>query len=561
MAMLSEVRGDADGPPQPYVPADRSPPELTLFSVVAGVLLALVFAAGNAYLGLRIGMTVSASIPCAVISMMVMRTILRRRSILENNMVQTVGSAGEGLAAGSIFTIPVLFLWQGEWGGASPSQVMIALVTAAGGLLGVLFTIPLRRSVIVRERASLPFPEGTACAEILLAGEEGGARALPAVLGFCASVAYALAAEGLGLFPADVDWGLPGFRGAGFGMTLMPALMGVGYIIGLRLSAYMCSGAALGWFVVMPAFYIVGSRFPAPVFPATVPMAELDCWGLWSNYIRFIGAGLIAASGILGVLGSVPIMVRSVAGRLRRGGGTGGGRDGAGDTGPIPRTDRDIPAKAVLAGIAIVSLVLWLAPPVPLGAAGTLITAFLGLVLTIVITRIVGLVGSSNSPVSGMTIAVLFTVSLLYKLNGAGGHQGMIASICAGAVVCAMCSITGDITQDLKTGSIVGATPWKQQVGEMVGVVCSAIVVGSVLVLLHSAWGFGSRHLPAPQAILMKLVVEGVMGESLPSGLVFSGAAACLLLAALRLPALTIAIGFYLPIHVSAPLLFGAFVR
>ncbi|MDR2612476.1 MAG: oligopeptide transporter, OPT family [Deltaproteobacteria bacterium] len=566
MDTRSEDRDPPVGVPDPYVPADKSLPELTLFSVVAGVALALVFAAGNAYLGLRVGMTVSASIPCAVISMTIMRTFLRRQSILENNMVQTIGSAGECLAAGSIFTIPALFLWQGEWGGPDPDHVMIAIVAAAGGLLGILFTIPLRRSVVIRERDTLPFPEGTACAGILLAGEAGGSRAFPAILGFLVSMVYAYLSDGLKLYPSELDWSLPGFRGTGFGMSLMPALLGVGYIIGLRISVFLFSGAALGWFIVMPAIYIVGSQFPGPLYPATLPMKELEHWGLWSNYIRFIGAGLIATGGIIGVVLSMPMFWRSLMGRFRRGkdpSGAGGGPSEAVAPGPVPRTDRDIPFKVMLSGIVLVTLVLGLAPRVPMGLVGAVITAVLGLALVTVIARIVGLVGASNAPISGMTIAALFIVALLYKFQGgeAVGRTGMIASICSGAVVCAMCGITGDITQDLKTGNILGATPWKQQLGEIIGVLCASVAIGSVLVILHTAWGFGSRQLPAPQATLMKLVVEGVMGESFPAGLVFSGTAACVLLTVLRLPALPIAIGFYLPIHISTPLLIGGGLR
>ncbi len=530
-------------------------PELSVTAIIVGVLLAVIFGGANAYLGLRVGMTVSASIPAAVISMGVIRGLLKRDSILENNIVQTIGSAGESVAAGVIFTVPAIFLWYNEWDMGTPDYLLITAIALIGGILGVLFMIPLRKALIVKEHGVLPYPEGTACAEVLLAGEEGGSKAKTTFIGLGIGAGYKIIADGLKLFPSEVDFTLPKFKGTGFGADILPALLGVGYIVGAKISSYMLSGALLGWFVIMPVIYFFGSLSPdVIVYPSTEPIASLDHWGLWSYYLRYIGAGAVAFGGIYSLITSLPTIVNTFKASMKD-------LADVSDSGNELRTDKDIPLKFVLIASLVIILVMGMTPIVPVGILGALVVAVFGFFFATVASRIVGLVGSSNSPVSGMTIATLLITAFIFKATGNDGQTGMIATMTVGSIICIIAAISGDTSQDLKTGFLVGSTPQKQQIGEFIGVIASALAVGGIMILLDTAWGFGSKDIPAPQATLMKLVVEGVMGGQLPWTLVLSGAGIGVVLAVLRLPILPIAIGLYLPIHLSVPIMCGGIVR
>ena len=294
---------------QPFIPADKIVPEFTVTSIVLGVLLAVVFGAANAYLGLRVGMTISASIPAAVISMGIIRMVLRKDSILENNMVQTIGSAGESIAAGAIFTLPAMFIWMQEWGEGTPSLLEITLIALVGGILGILFMIPLRKALIVEEHAVLPYPEGTACAEVLLAGEEGGSKASAVFTGLGAAAGYKLISDGFKLFPSSLNYDITAYKGSAVGIDLLPALVGVGYICGPRISSYMLAGGVMSWLVMMPMLSMFGGD--QIFFPATDPVSALSPSGLWSNYIRYIGAGAVAAGGIISLVKSFPLIIKT----------------------------------------------------------------------------------------------------------------------------------------------------------------------------------------------------------------------------------------------------------
>ncbi len=552
---MSEQKNESGSTFKPFVPADKVMPELSVTAIIVGVLLAVIFGGANAYLGLRVGMTVSASIPAAVISMGVIRKLLKRDSILENNVVQTIGSAGESVAAGVIFTVPALFLWYKEWNMGTPDYLLITAIALIGGILGVLFMIPLRKALIVKEHGILPYPEGTACAEVLIAGEEGGDKAKTTFIGLGIGAGYKIIADGLKLFPSEVDFALPKFKGTGFGADILPALLGVGYIVGAKISSYMLSGAILGWFVIMPVIFFFGSLSPdVVVYPSSVPIAELDHWGLWSYYLRYIGAGAVAFGGIYSLVTSLPTIVNTFKASMK---------DLANVTegGNEIRTEQDLPLKLVLIASLVIVLIMGMTPLVPVGFLGALVVAVFGFFFSTVASRIVGIVGSSNSPVSGMTIATLLITAFIFKATGNDGQTGMIATMTVGSIICIIASISGDTSQDLKTGYLVGATPKKQQIGEFIGVIASALAVGGIMILLDTAWGFGSKDIPAPQATLMKLVVEGVMGGQLPWTLVLSGAGIGVVLAVLRLPILPIAIGLYLPIHLSVPIMCGGIVR
>lgn len=534
---------------KPFVPADKVVPEFTVTSIVLGVLLAILFGGANAYLGLRVGMTVSASIPAAVISMGIIRVIMKKDSILENNMVQTIGSAGESLAAGAIFTMPVLFMWAAEGTGSMPNLIEIGLIALCGGILGVLFMIPLRTALIVEEHGVLPYPEGTACAEVLIAGEEGGAKASTVFAGLGIAAAYKFITDGLKLFPSEVDFSFKSYKGSGVGMDVLPALAGVGYICGPKISSYLFAGGTLGWFVLMPLIYLFGAD--VTMYPATAPISELGTWGIWSNYIKYIGAGAVAAGGIMSLIKSLPLIVRTFRDAMK----------GFGKNTGNTRTSEDLSMKVVLVGIAIIAVVMWLIPAIPVNLLGAFIIIVFGFFFATVSSRMVGLVGSSNNPVSGMAIATLLFSTLILKATGNVGESGMIAAITIGSIICIIAAMAGDTSQDLKTGYIVGASPKKQQMGEIIGAVFSAVAIGGILYLLNAAWGYGSPELPAPQATLMKMVVEGVMGGNLPWTLVICGVFIAIIVEVLGIPVLPFAIGLYLPIHLSTPMMAGGLLR
>lgn len=540
---------------KPFVPADKTLPELTVTSIITGIILAVIFGGANAYLGLRVGMTVSASIPAAVISMGIIRVILRRDSILENNMVQTIGSAGESVAAGAIFTLPALFMWAAESGDVAPSLVEIALIALIGGVLGVLFMIPLRYALIVQEHGVLPYPEGKACAEVLVAGEEGGSKASTVFTGLGVAALYKFIADGMKIFPSEVDFSIDAYKGSGIGMDVLPALLGVGYICGAEVSSYLLAGGTVAWFVLMPMIVLLGGD--TVLFPATVSISEVwaegGTWGIWSNYIRYIGAGAVAAGGIMSLIKNLPLIVKTF-GQAVKG-------FGSKDTSSQNRLNTDLPMSIVLILIGILAIAMWLIPAIPVSLLGAIIIIVFGFFFATVSSRMVGLVGSSNNPVSGMAIATLLISTMILKATGNIGMPGMVAAIAIGSVICIIAAIAGDTSQDLKTGYIVGSTPKKQQIGELIGVIASAIAIGGVLYLLNAAWGYGSTELPAPQATLMKMVVEGVMGGNLPWTLVFIGVFIAIVVEILRIPVLPFAVGLYLPIHLSTPMMVGGIIK
>ncbi len=539
---------------KPYVPASKVTPELTVTSVIIGVLLAVIFGAANAYLGLRVGMTVSASIPAAVIAMGVIRIILRRNSILESNLVQTVGSAGESLAAGAIFTLPALFLWAAEGKMDKPSIIEITLIALLGGLLGVFFMVPLRNALIVKEHGVLPYPEGTACAEVLLAGEKGGANAGTVFAGMGFAALFKFIIDGLKIVAGEVSLKFKGYAGE-IGTQIYPAVMSVGFICGPRISSYMFAGGILSWMVLIPLIVLFGSEIV--LYPATESIREIfaenGASGIWSTYIRYIGAGALAAGGIISLIKSLPLIVKTFAGAVKN-------MRGA-DTVSNERTARELNIKLVLIAILVLTIVIWLVPAIPVSLLGAFIVVIFGFFFATVSSRMVGLVGSSNNPVSGMAIATLLIATLILKITGADGIAGMASAIAIGSIICIVSAIAGDTSQDLKTGYILGATPKKQQIGELIGITAAALAIGGTLYILDSAWGFGSDELGAPQATLMKLIVEGVMGGNLPWGLVGIGVCIAVVVELIGIPVLPFAIGVYLPVQLNACIMVGGVIR
>lgn len=557
---------------KPFIPADKVVPEFTITSVILGIILAIVFGAANAYLGLRVGMTVSASIPAAVISMGVIRVILKKDSILENNIVQTIGSAGESLAAGAIFTMPALYMWAKEGVCDMPSFYTVAVIALCGGVLGVLLMVPLRTALIVEEHGVLPYPEGTACAEVLLAGEEGGSKSKVVFAGLGIAAGYKFIADGLKLFPSEIEFGINANLGHGntytsaIGMDVLPSLAGVGYICGPKISSYMFAGGVLSWLVLIPVIKYFGAD-------ALTTIAKTDADGndilvngktvfltfkeagvteIWGNYIKYIGAGAVAAGGLISLIKTFPTMIKTFKQALG-----GFGKNVAHGS----RTQKDLPMPIVIAGVLILALLMWILPGIQVNLIGAIVIIVFGFFFATVSSRMVGIVGSSNNPVSGMAIATLIVTTVLLKATGTTGTTGMIAAISIGSVICIVAAMAGDTSQDLKTGYIVGATPIKQQIGELIGTVVSALTIGGVMMLLNNAWGFGSKEISAPQAMLMKSVVEGVMNGNLPWILIIIGALIAITVEILGIPVLAFSIGLYLPIYLSAPIMVGGAIK
>ena len=516
---------------KPYIPAEKITAEMTATSVIMGIILSVVFGAANAYLGLRVGMTVSASIPAAVISMGVIRVLLKKNSILESNMVQTIGSAGESLAAGAIFTMPALFLWAKEGLCDKPSILEITLIALCGGILGVLFMVPLRNALIVKEHATLLYPEGTACADVLLAGEEGGANASTVFSGMGLAAIFKFIVDGLKMIPADIAVAFSSFKGA-LGMEVYPALLGVGYIVGPKTASYMFTGSLVGWMVIIPLICLFGANISLYPAAAGTTIADLYAAGgadaIWSNYVKYIGAGAIATGGIISLIKSLPLIASTFRDAMKsmKGGSASG----------TSRTEKDLPMPFILGGILLIILIIWLAPAIPVSPLGALLIVIFGFFFSTVATRIL-------------------------KATGNVGIEGMIGSMAIASVICICAAIAADTSQDLKTGYLLGATPVKQQIGELIGVIAAGLAIGGVLYLLDSAWGYGGAEVPAPQATLMKMIVEGIMGGNLPWNLVFTGVFLAIALEVLRIPVMPFAIGLYLPIYLNTSIMIGGVVR
>ena len=543
---------------KPYIPADKVVPEFTVTALLIGILLAIVFGAANAYLGLLVGMTVSASIPAAVISMGIIRVILRKDSILENNMVQTIGSAGESVAAGAIFTLPALFLWAEEGKIDFPSILTIFLIALFGGVLGVCFMVPLRQALIVEEHGTLPFPKGTACAEVLLAGEEGGSKAGTVFAGLGIAAVYKFLADGTQLFKSEIGHAFESYKGSQVGIQVLPALAGVGYICGPKISSYMFAGGTLSWFVLMPLIALFGAD--ATIFPASKTVTELLTMegggpsALWSNYIKYIGAGAVATGGIISLIKSLPLIIRTFKQAIDSMKNKNAAHKGL-------RTEQDLPIPVLIAVALVIAVLIWLIPTFPVNLIGALIIVVFGFFFATVSSRMVGLIGSSNNPVSGMTIATLLFATVILKATGSTGITGMVGAISIGGIICIVAAIAGDASQDLKTGFIVGATPKKQQLGEIIGVVASAAAIGFVLYLLNEAWGYGTEKIPAAQATMMKMLVEGIMNGELPWALIFIGVFIAIVVEILHMPVMPFAVGMYLPFSLSAGIMAGGVVR
>ncbi|GAB4230099.1 MAG: oligopeptide transporter, OPT family [Acidobacteriota bacterium] len=547
--------------PKPYISPATALRDLTLRAAFAGILFGAIFGSANAYLGLKVGLTVSTSIPLAVISVAIFKIVgrlFRPSNILECNISQTGGSAASSIASGLIFTIPGLFMW-----GLEPSLLQVGTLAVAGAGLGILLMIPLRRYLIVQEHAELPYPEGTAAAQVLIAADSGGARARSVFIGMAVGGLYKFLLEFGRLWSSELHLRLPLLKKGEIGIEPMPALLGVGYILGYRIGAIMVAGGLLSSLALIPLIAHFGENLTSPLFPETDRLIrEMSPGEIWSRYIRYIGAGAVACAGILTVIRSLPTMYNSLVDGLR------GFRRRNLERPAVLRTERDLPMTVVAAGVVLVFLITTLTPfALGLGAPsvarvlGSILILVFAFVFVTVSSRIVGLVGVTSNPTSGMAIVTLLGASLIFFALGWTDLTGQATVLTIGTVVCVAASIAGDISQDLKCGFLIGATPAKQQTVELIGAVTAAFAVAAAVLLLGESFTFGSRDLPAPQATLMKTVIEGVMQANLPWGLVAAGAALSIVAALLGVPALPFAVGIYLPLSSMTPVFLGGCLR
>ncbi len=553
---------------EPYTPASESPLEFTIKAVVPGVIFGIIFGAANAYLGLQAGLTISTSIPIAVMTVAAFRALKGMgvsSTLLEANMSQTIGSASSSVASGVIFTLPALFMWQLE-----PKLAQMTMLAMFGGLLGVLFMVPLRRFLIEGEHGKLPYPEGTACAEVLVASEVGGSHAKNVFLGLGAGALFAFIFKWLQPVPGIVRFPVPFLLRGELGLKMSAALFGVGYILGPRIGAIMVAGGLLSSLVIIPIIAWWGAGYSEPLYPETVhTITQMSTGDIWERYVRYIGAGAVAAGGLITLIRSIPTMLESFrigTGQLKARFGDSAGR--AQSETIIPRTAQDLSLSHVVAGVVAIALALALLPNV-FGAIETFTMRAVAAVCVVVFSfffvtvasRIVGLVGVTSNPTSGMTIASLIGTSAVFLLMGWTGSTGKAAALTVGCVIAIAASISGDTSQDLKTGFLLGATPRKQQLGELIGVLTSATFVCLTLLLLHRAYGFGTAELPAPQATLMKVVIEGVLEAKLPWMFVGIGVSLALMAEAFRIPSLPFAVGVYLPVTTMVPVFLGGLLR
>ena len=546
----------------PFVSTNESVAEFTFKSIAVGVLFGIIFGAANAYLGLRAGLTISTSIPVAVMAVAMFKILAKAgipNTILETNIAQTTGSASSSIASGVIFTLPALFMW-----GMAPDLLQMTILALSGGLLGVLFMVPLRKYLIEKEHGKLPYPEGTACAEVLVANEVGGNKARFIFWGMGIAALFKTLTSWVKIIPDHATLNIPFIKKASVGIDLSAALFGVGYILGPRIASIMVGGGLLSALIIIPGIAYWGDARVIPLFPETVNLIrDMSASQIWTRYVRYIGAGAVATAGIITLIRSIPVMVQSFKMSSRH-----FKDDLAVNSLTTPRTSQDLPLKVVGIGIFIVVLVLTFVPQA-FGAVGGVdmrliaalcVTVFAFFFVT-VSSRIVGLVGVTSNPTSGMTIAALLGTATIFLALGWTDTSGKAATLIVGCVVAIAASISGDTSQDLKSGYLLGATPRKQQIAELIGVLTSATFICLAVLLLAETFGFGSEELPAPQATLMKLVIDGVLDQNLPWALVAIGSIIAIVCELFKIPSLAFAVGVYLPVSTMTPLFIGGLIR
>lgn len=531
----------------PYVPVDEAMPELTAVSIILGCVFAALFGVANTYLGLKVGMTIAAGIPAAIIATGVLKGAFKRNNILECNMIQAMASMGESLAGGLIFIIPAVILL-----GHALSILMIVVVALIGGLMGIFFVVPLRRFLIVEEHGTLIYPEGMAASEVLVSSSAGGAGLKTVMTGIAGGGIYKFLSGGFAFWLEEPSWTIKPLQSTFFGADVLASLVGVGYIVGIEISMYMFAGALLAWFGFIPLIKYVGAGLANPLFPSTIPISQMDAAAIWSKYIRYIGAGGVATGGFISIIKSLPTIIKSFKSAI-----AGFGEKSEG----TKRTDIDAPITWVLVAAILAFVLTWLLPVLNVGFIGAIFVIIFSFFFAVVSARLVGIIGTSNNPVSGMTIASLLFISAIIKATGVDVNAGMLSAILGGSVVCVVIAIAGGTAQSLKTTYIIGGTPKKLELGMFAGIAAASFAVGSIILLLDHTYHVGSDKLAAPQATMMSMVAKGIMTNQLPWVFVFIGVAFAIMLELMNIPILPVALGLYLPIYLSTGVLIGGILR
>ncbi|MEG0771903.1 oligopeptide transporter, OPT family [Clostridium sp.] len=533
----------------PFVPTSVAMPESTGYSLFLGILFAIIFAAANTYLGLKVGLTISAGIPGAILATGLLKGIFKRNNILEANLVSSVAAMGESIAGGIIFILPAIILW-----GLDLSVWTVVIVTTLGGLLGVFFVTPLRRFLIVEEHGTLIYPESMAAAEVLVNGSEGGAGFRTVMTGLGVGAGYKLFSGGFKLWLEEPEWVITKYQGSIFGFDTLASLLGVGFIVGTEASAFMFGGSLIAWFGLIPLIKFIGAGLTTPLFPATQMISEMGAWDIWSKYVRYIGAGAVATGGFISLGKSAPTIIKSFKSAMAG--------IGAKGSGTVKRTEEDAPITWVIGAAVIVFALAWFLPMFKeAGIAGAILAVVFSFFFAVVSARMCGIIGASNNPVSGMTIATLLFVAGTLKALGKTNQEAMVVAVLIGGIVCVAIAVAGGAAQSLKTTYIIGGSPKKVQVAMFIGLVVASIFAALVVNMLDQTYGIGTKEVAAPQATLMSMVIKGIMTGELPWPLVFVGASIAVFCQLAGLPILPVALGIYLPIHLNAGILVGGIVR
>lgn len=531
----------------PFIPANEVIPESTSYSIFFGILFAIIFAAANTYLGLKVGLTISAGIPGAILATGLLKAVFRRNSILEANYVASLAAVGESIAGGIIFVLPAIILI-----GLNLSITTIALVTIIGGLMGVYFITPVRRYLIVQEHGELIYPEAMAQAEVLVNANQGGRGFQSVLKGLGVGAGYKLLSGGLGLWDETASYVIMAYQGTMIGIDVLSSLLGVGFIVGTSTSALMFAGSVLAWLSLIPLIRFFGVYAPEAIFPSTALISQMSASEIWSNYIRYIGAGAVAAGGFISLIRSLPTIISSF-------------REAMGGFGKGPKSHRRVDEEPaigwVLAAAVFGFLLTWLVPSIGAGPVGAILAVFFSFFFSVVSARMVGVIGASNNPVSGMTIATLLVIASVYRAMGATGTEGMTTVLLATGVVCVAIAVAGGVAQSLKATFIVGGSPRKIQNGMFMSLALASFIAGATVLLLHNAYGIGSAQVTAPQATLMRLIAEGIMTGQLPWTLVIIGIVIAIFCAFAQIPILPVALGLYLPISLNSAIFFGGIIR
>lgn len=538
---------------EPFVPASVMAPELTMWSMVIGCILAIVFGAANTYLALKVGMTIAAGIPAAILGTGILR-LFGRRNILEANVISGTAAMGESLAGGIVFTLPAIIIW-----GMDLNILTIVTVILIGGLMGIFFIVPVRKYLILEEHGKLAFPESMAAAEVLVTGNQGGSGFKTVLYGLFGGGIFKFLSGGLMVWSEGPSWnialnqaGKPVYQTM-FGIDAMASLAGVGFIVGINAALYMFAGSVVAYFALMPLIKFIGASATVAIFPATVPISEMTMSAIRGDYIRYIGAGAVAAGGFLSLAKSMPTIISSFKAAM----------GGMGKSTSTKRTELDVPMTWVIGAAAFGFFLTWFMPNIKGGILGGVMAVFFSFFFAVVSARICGIIGASNNPVSGMTIATLLFVTSVFKAIGKVGTPGMIAAILVGGIVCVAISVAGGAGQAQKTSFIIGGTPKKVNIAMYIGLAIASVFAGLVMMGLINVYGIGAEatNLAAPQATLMSMVVKGVMDGQLPWTLILIGVALGVMCELMGLPVLPVALGIYLPISLSAGILFGGIAR